>query len=904
MTGKEIYAGAQQLVIRLLLVAAPAAITGYITLVYLNASFTSFNTSVGVQALYFGLGLMLAYSLYYFRARWIITFVFLWIVYWVAGKIIARLPGEFDVFYATAKYQLYSALFLLGWLFGFLLVRLRYSYLILFGVLAAATLVAVSNTVDISLRYLLLHLVPVFVFGLYMLFISPLLYDRVEMDWRKSGRLFLRLALFLVLMVLAFILAEQIFREDLKAVEKELVDRGAKSNGKGGDEKKPSGYDERHGLMDKSGRAGDDGYRLKDTMRMDTKMSQSDQLMFCSKLDNYFPNGAPKPLYFVYHYLTRYDPVRESFTRDVNVPSFDEFDMDPSTIAMYHSKEDTSIIRKAMADKMRFVVEADVYLSSSTWKHALLAPASAFYCQTIPVEKDFQKTYLSAYRVKSYTSDLNNAYFVYNPSASPSLEPIQRQRYLELLSVAGYKNVDPAFYRYYTELPTGGLYDSIARLAATIGAHAQRPVDKVIAVRDYFLQRDKEGKRVFRYTLKPGGVNDPNIPTASMLGNFLFKTKAGYCTYYAGASLFLLRSMGIPARFTTGFATVNRNDKNKGWYWFYASQAHAWTQVYFPGYGWLDFDMTIGNEDQQGAPRPDGTPPLPPPDPWLVLNAKAESAPDLKSKRMDASFAEMIYMGKQYQLKKEFVRSLDVSVARVLYDKKDTTLSCILPGDSVVVVSYKELGRKIPAPRPSVPIEIQVDEFPAPIIADEIHVKPRDTKSAKEVAKKKKSAAENSGMTWQEMLSLSGKVLAGVLVIVILFPLLVLSYLVLRVWLAKDSKARANCVYQSALYQFHMAGVERENETPLDYARTKIDPVFKAGFEDFMKVYLRLKYGQGGLMAGDQEIMDRFARSFASAVRGSKGFFRIVTNYFNLLLAGRYFFRSEKSELENQPSQL
>ena len=130
-----------------------------------------------------------------------------------------------------------------------------------------------------------------------------------------------------------------------------------------------------------------------------------------------------------------------------------------------------------------------------------------------------------------------------------------------------------------------------------------KPVEKVLAVRDFFLKRNENGKRIFRYTLKAGAIDDPNIPSSKMLFDFLFKTHAGYCTYYAGASLFMLRALGVPTRFTTGFATINRSDKNKGWYWFYASQAHAWTQVYFPGYGWLDFDMTIGNEDQQGAPK-------------------------------------------------------------------------------------------------------------------------------------------------------------------------------------------------------------------------------------------------------------------------------------------------------------
>ncbi|MFN8689318.1 MAG: transglutaminase-like domain-containing protein, partial [Cyclobacteriaceae bacterium] len=120
-----------------------------------------------------------------------------------------------------------------------------------------------------------------------------------------------------------------------------------------------------------------------------------------------------------------------------------------------------------------------------------------------------------------------------------------------------------------------------------------------------------------------------------------FKTKAGYCTYYAGASHFMLRALGIPTRFTTGFATIDRSDKNKGWYWFYASQAHAWTQVYFPEYGWMDFDMTIGNEEQQEAPRPDGTPPLPPPEPWLVLNAVAGEVKQAQ-KNLDATFRELI----------------------------------------------------------------------------------------------------------------------------------------------------------------------------------------------------------------------------------------------------------------------
>jgi protein-glutamine gamma-glutamyltransferase len=888
-----------QLLIRWVLVVVPTIIIGYITLRFLNFSYTSLNTGIVSQAVYFSAGLLLAYTLYYYGARWVITFLALWLAYWLFEKIINRLPGEFDVFYATARFQLYSTLFIFGWVFGFLLARIRWSYIILFGVLAVVTLVSISDTIDISLSYILLHIAPVVVYGLYMLFLSPLLTDRIKLNAKKSGKLALRVGLFALLILFAFIITESLIKSNLKAVEKELVARGAKGD-KGSGSKKDDKYDERDGLMEKGkGGKGDDGYRLKDTMRVNSKMSSSDKLMFCSKLDNYFPDGSPAPLYFVYHYLTRYDPAKETFTRDVNVPSFDEIEIDPTNLPMYYSYTDTSIIRKSLARKLRKVVEAQVYLSENTWKHSVLGPASVFSIQTIPVEKDFQKTFLSAYKIASFTSELNNAYFVYNISASPTLEPLQEERHEELRSVSGYNKLDEKFLDYYTTMPTGGIYDSIAKLALSLVPKDAKPVDKVLAVRDFFLKRNENGKRIFRYTLKAGAVDDPNIPSSKMLYNFLFKTHAGYCTYYAGASLFMLRTLGVPTRFTTGFATVNRSDKNKGWYWFYASQAHAWTQVYFPGYGWLDFDMTIGNEDQQSAPKPDGTPPLPPPEPWLVLNAKTETI-DVTAKKMDASFNQLIYFNTPHTLNKTFTRAIDASLCRVLYDKKDTTLSVIRPGDSLIIVSYKDEVKKIPQPRNGVAIEQQVEGFPSPIIADEIHIRPREKEKEKkeDEGKAKELKQKEKKITWQEIAWMAAKGVGSLLILLFLLPLLYLAYRLLRINFANDPNKKADQVYRAALYRFHMAGVERENETPLDYAQTKIDPAFNSGFEEFMRMYLRLKYANGSLRDGDTEIIDRFAKQVGPSIRKKNGFFRSTINYFNLLVASRYFQQPEKTNFE------
>jgi len=887
MTRKERF---EQLLIRWVLVALPTLLIGYVTLRYLNFSYTALTTGILSQAAWFGAGLMGAYTLYYFRARWVITFLMLWALYFVLERVISRLPGEFDVFYTTARFQLYSTLFFIGWVFGFLLARIRWSYIIIFGVLTIATLAIVSDTIDLSPEYLVVRLFPVLAYGLYMYFISPLLTERIELTLKKSGKLAIRLFGFLLVILLVFLVTDQLLRGQVKAVEKELGARGAKGDKQSDSKDSKGDYDDRYGLMDKD----DDGFRLKDTMKVNTRMSQSDKLMFCSKLDNYFPDGEPMPLYFVYHYLTRYDPVKETFTRDVNVPSFDEFDVDPAELPMYYSFLDTSIIRKSMGFKLKKVVDAQVYLSADAWKHAVLGPANVFSIQTIPVEKDFQKTFMSAYRVQSFASELNNAYFVYNISASPSLEGFQEARHDELRTVTDYRDVDSAFYAYYTKQPTGGIYDSISKLAHSLAPKHVKPVDKVLAVRDFFLRRNDNGKRIFRYTLKPGSLDDPNIPSSKMLYDFLFKTHAGYCTYYAGASLFMLRAMGVPARFTTGFATVNRSDKNKGWYWFYASQAHAWTQVYFPGYGWLDFDMTIGNEDQQSAPKPDGTPPLPPPDPWLVLDASAETI-DPAMKKLTATFKSFLYLEKPYSLTNPTTRAIDASLCRVIYDKRDTTLSVLQPGDSIIIVSYKDEARQIPTLRKGSPIDAQVAAFPSPIIADEIHITPKKKEKKKEEGGASRLEEDVKKVTWQEIAWMASKVVGGILILLVLFPILYLIYRILRVVVSGSAAVKADNVYRSALYRFHMAGLERETETPLEYARVSVDPALKVGFESFMILYLKLKYSKAVIEPEDIRLVNEFSNRIGPAIRSAYGVMRSLLNYFNLARALRYFQQPQSS---------
>lgn len=92
--------------------------------------------------------------------------------------------------------------------------------------------------------------------------------------------------------------------------------------------------------------------------------------------------------------------------------------------------------------------------------------------------------------------------------------------------------------------------------------------------------------------------------------------KRGFCQYYAATMAVLLRDLGVPTRIAQGFLPGSR-DPNTGVEKILNSNAHAWVEVYFPGYGWVTFDPTggglavlaplpSGKPVASGTPRPSG----------------------------------------------------------------------------------------------------------------------------------------------------------------------------------------------------------------------------------------------------------------------------------------------------------
>ncbi|RJR30713.1 MAG: DUF3488 domain-containing protein [Desulfobacteraceae bacterium] len=92
-------------------------------------------------------------------------------------------------------------------------------------------------------------------------------------------------------------------------------------------------------------------------------------------------------------------------------------------------------------------------------------------------------------------------------------------------------------------------------------------------------------RKGFTYDLSPGE------PQGDPVLHFLSGSRKGHCEYFASAMVFLLRSMGIPARMVGGYLGSEWNDMGK-YYLVRQSDAHTWVETWIQEKGWVTFDPT------------------------------------------------------------------------------------------------------------------------------------------------------------------------------------------------------------------------------------------------------------------------------------------------------------------------
>jgi protein-glutamine gamma-glutamyltransferase len=89
----------------------------------------------------------------------------------------------------------------------------------------------------------------------------------------------------------------------------------------------------------------------------------------------------------------------------------------------------------------------------------------------------------------------------------------------------------------------------------------------------------------FYYTLTPSRLD------LNSVDDFLFNTRRGFCAHYASAFTLMMRAAGIPARVVTGYQGGEYN-RLGDYYIVRQSDAHAWSEVWLRGRGWVRIDPT------------------------------------------------------------------------------------------------------------------------------------------------------------------------------------------------------------------------------------------------------------------------------------------------------------------------
>ncbi len=862
-----------ELLAKLIFLILPTAAVSYFLLQNVNQYYSILQNQALQQTAYFAAGMGIAAVLYSLRIRFLPTYIVLILALYTIYKGLDKYSSsEFDAFFIARRFQAFAILFVTGWLIGWGFVRWRYWSVGVAACLLSGCIALIAKANSDTVYGLLRAFTPALLYSVYVIFTAEQIYNYKDKSQKFWWFLSLRLFLF---SILAILLAIGVIYKMRREIKETVANYGG--GGKAG----------QNAMLKQRP---DSTFDLNDYTRLSSSLSRSKQLLFCAHIDNFFPNTQiPNPLYLTAFYFTKFDTLTETFERDSTIPFNDLFQPDPSKIPLFSTVSDSSVIKNSLGSKLRETVEIQVYskmLSPSTY----LAPNVGYFVQPITIEKDFREEFKFAFRAKSYVSALNSAYFIYNVQ-NPEIKAFQEMRFQVLRKVLGYDSVNAGFMKYYTYMPAGDKFKTIGDLAHKITDTAHTPVDKVLAIRNYFYSKDENGDRLYSYTDNPG---IPDLPNASKLIYFLNENHKGYCAYYAGATLFMLRSLGIPSRIAVGFLTEDRSDKNKGWYWYYANQAHAWVQVYFPGYGWLDFDTTVGNDNEnRPTPQPDGTPPMQPPKAWLAAEGIVENIDTLK-KIMQMSVRQFVFHDKEYKLTKPTTIEMDMKVAVVYRDSAAAPLRSVQKGDEGTAVSYAEAMKKM-AELPDESAAALVKRLPAPAPIDEVYLKRKDVVKPKE---KPQIIAQVKTTSWKDIALLAAAVLGALLLLFLSLPRMIFGIFRFRYNNAKNDGNMAYWAYRAATFYLHQCGVFRRWLTPMQYARNVVDPAYGTSFTQFMNIYLKKKYAKQELTANEQKYVAGFLAPFITQVRSKISSGKRFSAFLNPLRSLSFFMIPEEDEKE------
>ncbi|MET0388504.1 MAG: transglutaminase domain-containing protein [Polyangiales bacterium] len=154
---------------------------------------------------------------------------------------------------------------------------------------------------------------------------------------------------------------------------------------------------------------------------------------------------------------------------------------------------------------------------------------------------------------------------------------------------------DAATFKHYTQAPDDPRY---AKLADEIlgSLHESLRSDSVARALAVSVWLSREGT----YSLKSGHAQAED-PTA----DFLFGDRVGYCVHFAHAAVYLMRSLGVPARVGAGYVVDEAARQGGSSILVTGANSHAWPEFYVDGVGWVIGDVSPAQSLDAPPPPPD-----------------------------------------------------------------------------------------------------------------------------------------------------------------------------------------------------------------------------------------------------------------------------------------------------------
>ncbi len=177
-------------------------------------------------------------------------------------------------------------------------------------------------------------------------------------------------------------------------------------------------------------------------------------------------------------------------------------------------------------------------------------------------------------------------------SFSTSLRAVRVSQTSERYSVTSYVSVaDKAALRRASTTYPDYIKQKYLQLPSTLPLRVRDMAHKVAGDGSNALDKADALESFLRTTYRYAPAVRAPPPGRDPVDYFLFDLKEDFCEYFASSMVVMLRELGVPARVVEGY-TTGTLDPTSGKYVVKELDAHAWVEVYFPLYGWIEFEPT------------------------------------------------------------------------------------------------------------------------------------------------------------------------------------------------------------------------------------------------------------------------------------------------------------------------